>query len=179
MKLYIVGPVASGKSTLARQLSRETGIPCFHLDQVARRRDPGAKVGNRKRTDEEREAIFQAILAREDYILEDTGRPCFAQGLEKAERILLLTPPLAVRLGRILRRWLRQNLGQEPCAYRPTWAMLGNMFRWTWAYQTGADGVRARAEQFPQKLTVIRSKRELQHVWDTLQKKEARHGIPV
>lgn len=34
MKLYIVGPVASGKSTLARQLSRETGIPCFHLDQV-------------------------------------------------------------------------------------------------------------------------------------------------
>ena len=82
MKLYIVGPVASGKSTLARQLSRETGIPCFHLDQVARRRDPGAKVGNRKRTDEEREAIFQAILAREDYILEDTGRPCFAQGLD-------------------------------------------------------------------------------------------------
>ena len=66
MKLYIVGPVASGKSTLARQLSRETGIPCFHLDQVARRQDPGAKVGNRKRTDEEREAIFQAILARED-----------------------------------------------------------------------------------------------------------------
>lgn len=153
MKLYIVGPVASGKSTLARQLSRETGIPCFHLDQVARRRDPGAKVGNRKRTDEEREAIFQAILAREDYILEDTGRPCFAQGLEEAERILLLAPPLAVR--------------------------LGNMFRWTWAYQTGTDGVRARAEQFPQKLTVIRSKRELQHVWDTLQKKEARHGIPV
>ena len=49
MKLYIVGPVASGKSTLARQLSRETGIPCFHLDQVARRQDPGAKVGNRKR----------------------------------------------------------------------------------------------------------------------------------
>ena len=98
MKLYIVGPVASGKSTLARQLSRETGIPCFHLDQVARRRDPGAKVGNRKRTDEEREAIFQAILAREDYILEDTGRPCFAQGLEEAERILLLAPPLIVRL---------------------------------------------------------------------------------
>ena len=80
-----------------------------------------------------------------------------------------------VRLGRILRRWLRQNLGREPCAYRPTWAMLGNMFRWTWAYQTGADGVRARAEQFSQKLTVIRSKRELQHVGTPCRKR--RHAM--
>ena len=40
LKLYIVGPVASGKTTLARQVSRKTGVPCFHLDQVAHEPDP-------------------------------------------------------------------------------------------------------------------------------------------
>lgn len=161
MKLYILGPVGSGKTTLARQISQATGIPRFHLDQVAHQRDPSAKIGNRKRPESERDAIFQAILAREDYILEDTGRVCFAQGLEQADQILLLEPPTSLRLRRLIRRWLRQNLGREACAYRPTWQMLRDMFRWTRAYDTGEDGVRARAEQYPQKLTVIRSQREL------------------
>lgn len=162
MKLYIVGPVGSGKTTLARQLSKETGIPCFHLDQVVHQRDNAAKIGNRKRSKEERDTLFQSILSREDYILEDTGRLCFAQGLEMAERILLLEPPTLVRLGRILRRWIRQNLGLEPCGYRPTWTMLGNMILWTQAYDIGKDGVRARAKRYPHKLTVVRSKRELE-----------------
>ncbi|MGI6254063.1 MAG: hypothetical protein ACOYJZ_00385 [Acutalibacter sp.] len=168
MKLYIVGPVGSGKTTLARQISQVTGVPRFHLDQVAHQRDPAAKIGNRKRSEAQRDAIFRSILARKDYILEDTGRVCFDQGLEEAEQILLLEPPTALRLGRVLRRWIRQNLGLEACAYHPTWRMLRDMFRWTRAYDTGEDGVRARAEQFPHKLTVVRSKGELDQFLSTL-----------
>lgn len=162
MKLYIVGPVGSGKTTLARQISQATGVPRFHLDQVAHQRDRSAKIGNRKRPEEQRDAIFHWILARHDFILEDTGRLCFAQGLETADQILLLEPPTWVRMGRILRRWVRQNLGKEPYAYRPTWTMLKDMVRWTRAYNTGKDGVRARAEQYPDKLTVVRSQEDLE-----------------
>ncbi len=162
MKLYIVGPVGSGKTTLARRLSKELGVPRFHLDQVAHQRDRTAKIGNRKRPEAQRDAIFQGILAREAFILEDTGRPCFAQGLEAADHILLLEPPTWVRLGRILLRWVRQNLGKEPCSYRPTWTMLKDMFLWTRDYNTGEDGVRARAEQYSNKLTVVRSQEELE-----------------
>ena len=39
MKIYIVGSVASGKSTLARRLSQSTGIPCFPLDEVVHTED--------------------------------------------------------------------------------------------------------------------------------------------
>lgn len=168
MKLYLMGPVGSGKTTLARQLSLATGVPRFHLDQVVHRPDPTAKIGNQKRPETERDAIFQAILAREDYILEDTGRPCFTGALEQVDQILLLEPPTPVRLWRILRRWGRQNLGREPCAYRPTWAMLGHMFRWTRDYNNGKDGVRARAEQYPHKLVVIRSQKDLRRFWNSL-----------
>ena len=50
MKLYITGPVGSGKTTLARQLSQKTGVPCFHLDQVAHAPDPDRPGGNPKRS---------------------------------------------------------------------------------------------------------------------------------
>lgn len=47
MKLYITGPVASGKSTLARRIAAATGVPCYHLDDVRYEPLPGAASGNR------------------------------------------------------------------------------------------------------------------------------------
>ena len=55
MKLYIVGSVASGKSTLARYISQKTGIPCTHLDEVVYEEDPASSWGNKKRSIEERD----------------------------------------------------------------------------------------------------------------------------
>lgn len=161
MKLYITGPVGSGKTTLARQLSQKTGVPCFHLDQVAHEPDPDRPGGNRKRPEEERDAMFRSILEQGDYILEDTGRACFIAGMEQADRVVLLEPPPLLRRKRVVARWLRQNLGLEACAYRPTFAMLRSMFRWSREYENGQDGVRARAAQFPEKLTVLRSKKDI------------------
>jgi adenylate kinase family enzyme len=90
MKLYIVGPVASGKSTLARQLSQLTGTPCFHLDEIVHAKDPTNPQGNRKRSVQERDELFHAILAKDSYIMEDTGRSCFLEGIEQADSVLLL-----------------------------------------------------------------------------------------
>ncbi len=45
MKLYLTGSVASGKSTLARQIAARTGIPCHSLDEVVYVPDPGAPSG--------------------------------------------------------------------------------------------------------------------------------------
>jgi hypothetical protein len=35
------------------------------------------------------------------------------------------------------------------------------MFRWSREYENGRDGVRERAAQFPEKLTVLRGKKDI------------------
>ena len=128
MKLYIIGAVASGKSTLARRVAERTGVPCTHLDDVVYMPDPAAPEGNRKRPAEERDRLFQEVLAQKSYIIEDAGRTCFLEGLRQADTVVLLDPPIAVRRRRILTRWVKQNLGLEPCGYRPNFAMVRAMF---------------------------------------------------
>ena len=161
MKIYIVGSVASGKSTLARQLSAKSGIPCFHLDEVVRFKDPNGEFGNTKRSPEEREALFQKILSA-DCIIEDTGRACFEEGLRRADRIIVLDLPRALRHRRIILRHIKQVLGIEKSSYTPSLEMVRLMFKWADDFDTGADGVKARIAPFRDKTMTLRSKKDVQ-----------------
>ena len=160
MKLYIVGSVASGKSTLAEQLSGKTGLPCYHLDEIAHKKDPAGEFGNVRRAPEEREALFRAALAG-DCILEDTGREMFLEGMRQADRIVVLELPYHVRAYRIVKRHIRQCLGLEPSNYRPSLNMVRLMFQWAKNFDTGADGVKARLTPFADKTVTLRSKQEI------------------
>ena len=160
VKLYIVGSVASGKSTLAEQLSGKTGVPCYHLDEFVHKKDPVGEFGNVRRAPEEREALFQAALAG-DCILEDTGREIFLEGMRQADRILVLDLPYRVRAYRILKRHIRQVLGVERANYKPSLEMVRLMFKWARNFDTGADGVKERIAPFADKTVTLRSKMEI------------------
>jgi len=160
MRIYIVGSVASGKSTLARQISDKTGIKCFHLDDVVHAKDENSSAGNRKRSPEERDALFKKIIS-EDYVIEDTGRACFVEGLELADKIIVLDIPYRTRAFRIVRRHIRQVFGIEKEGYRPSLKMVRMMFKWAKNFDTGEDGAKARIEPFPEKTVTLRSAREV------------------
>ncbi len=161
MKIYITGSVASGKSTLARRIAAQTGIPCLHLDEAVYVADPAEAWGNRKRPEEERDAIFREMLARESWVMEDAGRACFAEAMAHADIVVLLEIPLAARKRRILTRWLRQNLGIEKCIYRPGARMLRCMFRWAKNYDAGADGTKSRVAPYRGKTVLLHGNREI------------------
>lgn len=161
MKIYIVGSVASGKSTLARRLSQKAGIPCYHLDEVVRFKNPNGEFGNTKRTPEEREALFQKILSA-DCIIEDTGRECFSEGLQWADQIVVLQLSRAVRYRRIILRHIKQVLGIEKANYTPSLEMVRLMFKWANDFDTGADGVKARIAPFAEKTITLRSPNEVE-----------------
>lgn len=170
MKIYIVGSVASGKSTLARYISQITGIPCTHLDDVVYIPDSTQSWGNRKRTIEERDALFKKIITQSNYIIEDAGRKCFIDGMKQIDVVILLEIPLIVRQKRILLRFIKQNLGIEKCIYKPRIDMLKAMFQWAKDYDTNADGTKGRVSFFQNKTIILRNNRDINRYLKAIKK---------
>ena len=100
--------------------------------------------------------------------MEDAGRECFLEGMRQADTVILLEIPRIVRKKRILSRWIRQNLGLEPCLYRPHWEMLKAMFRWARNYDTGRDGTKERVARFADKTVTLHGSREIRTYLRTL-----------
>ncbi|MBQ8597929.1 MAG: AAA family ATPase, partial [Lachnospiraceae bacterium] len=71
MKILIFGIVASGKTTLAKKLSKELNIPYYEGDCIAWG-FPGEE--RYKRTDEEQAEMIDKINENPDWIVEGTYR---------------------------------------------------------------------------------------------------------
>jgi adenylate kinase family enzyme len=162
MKIYIVGPVASGKSTLARKLSSSLNIPYQSLDEVVHIPDKTHPWGNRKREAEERDKLFNSIIEQPHWVIEDVGRSFFEEGLVKADAIILLEPPARVRKYRIVKRWIKQRLGLEKCIYNPSLKMLKGMFKWSNAYDTGEDKLKERAARYGEKVVSLKNDKAIE-----------------
>lgn len=160
MKLYITGSVGSGKSTLAEQISKITNIPCTHLDEVLHIPSSSA-WGNTRRSDEDIDEIFYSVINQNDYILEDTGRERFIDGMADADKIIVLDIPLGIRIYRIIKRWIKQKFGFEKCIYKPNLKMLKSMFRWIKNYESGKDGTKSRIKQFESKVIYLTNQQEI------------------
>lgn len=161
MKIYIVGAVASGKSTLARELSGVTGIPYTSLDEVVHIPDKSNVWGNRKRQVDERDRLFNTIISQKDWLIEDTGRTCFEEAFKAADSIVLIKLPPRVRNYRIMKRWIKQRTGIEKCSYTPSVQMLKSMFKWSKEYEIGRDGLKLRLSTYKDKIIILRSNKDI------------------
>lgn len=161
MKIYIVGPVSSGKSTLAKKLSETLSIPYQSLDEVVHIPDKSNPWGNRKRQDEERDKLFQSVIQQPKWIIEDVGRPCFEDGLKEADTIVLLEVSTRIRNYRIIKRWIKQRLGIEKCIYNPGYKMLKSMFKWSKKYDTGKDNLKERIDTYQEKVINLRNNKDI------------------
>ena len=154
MRIYIVGPVGSGKTTFAQKLSKQLGIKFFELDTIRYYpKEEGAR--SVKRPDNERTQVFRQIIAQDNWIIEDVGRRCFEEGLMQADIIILLDYPLGVVADRITRRWVKQIMKVEPCEYKPTLMLLIKMYKWLVNYYVGHDSIKWRVGQYGYKTVKI------------------------
>ena len=132
MKLDIVGSVASGKTTLARNLSETYHVPFHQKDNIVWERTPN---GDRKRGDKERDQLFQEIINSDDWIVEGSPRKLLRESFEKCDYIILLDIPLYKRLARSIRRWVRQKFGKEEYNSKPTVKFLCYSIKWVFEYE--------------------------------------------
>ena len=115
-KIYIIGPVGSGKTTLSKKLSEKYNIKRYELDKVSW----DDENGNIKRTDEEAKKIFEEILKNKSWIIEDVGRDKFKKGREEADIIYYIRMPKIKSYYRVIKRWIKQRFGKEHYNHPPT-----------------------------------------------------------
>lgn len=161
MKIYIVGPVSSGKSTLARKLSKTLSIPYQSLDEVVHIPDKSNLWGNIKRQVEERDKLFHSVIQQPNWIIEDVGRSCFEEGLNEADEIVLLEVSSKIRNCRIIKRWIKQRLGIEKCIYNPRYEMLKCMLKWSRNYDLGKDKLKDRISPYKDKVSTLSNNKDI------------------
>ena len=157
-KIFIVGIVASGKTTLARALSLQTGIPWYELDAIVHKR-----VGSEreKQSPEEQMREINRIDAQGQWIFEGVFRDSYRDILDMADVVIFLDPPLRKRRYRIFVRHIKQMLKLEACEYKPDVHMLRLMYKWTNDFERNRDRFTAMLHDYHEKLIVISKPSEL------------------
>lgn len=125
-KIYIIGSVGSGKTTLAKKLSSNLNIKSYELDKVVW--DDGNE--NIKRSDEDVFKIFNKILEEESWIIEDVGRRKFSDGIKKADIVYYIDLNPVIIYKRCILRWIKQKIRLEKYNYKPTLKSLVQMIKW-------------------------------------------------
>lgn len=153
-KIYIIGSVASGKTTLAKELSQKLGIPHYELDNLV------YKDKNVKRDSDEILSMFEKIIKKDKWIIEDVGRKRFSKGLDKADIIYFIRLPKIKVYYRIIRRWYMQRKGLEEYNFYPCFKDLLDMFKWA-----HKDNKRYKQMNLPNSKTiVIKNNRILENI---------------
>lgn len=115
-KIYIIGPVGSGKTTFATKLADKYNIKYYELDKVAWDDDNG----HIRRTDDEAQKLLNDIINNDSWVIEDVGRSKFKAGRDKADIIYYIKLSKLKSYYRVSKRWIKQRLGIERYNHPPT-----------------------------------------------------------
>jgi adenylate kinase family enzyme len=127
-KIHIIGSVGSGKTTLARKLSKKYNIQYYELDNVVWERH---KSGDIRRADEYRDKYLEQIVSMKRWIVEGAHNHYrVGKSFKNADLIIFLDTPYFLRVFRIINRYVRQLIGVESANYTPFFKMFKDMFRW-------------------------------------------------
>ena len=151
MKIYIIGCTASGKSTLANILSKKMNIKSYELDLLVF----DDENGHVRRTDEEIEKMFNEIMNKKSWIIEDVGRSKFIRGREQADKIYYIKLSKIRIYNQVLFRWIKQRIGVLSYNYPPTIEQLIDMFKVTSSYLKKESKKLEELKQFSEKVEFI------------------------
>ena len=150
MKILIVGIVASGKTTLARKLSKLLDIKHYEIDSVVHDDEKGIK-----RSEKEQKKIFNKINKEDNWIIEGTLRKHLFYLCERADKIIYLDIPVKVRKKRIFIRFVRQFFGIEKCNYTVNLKMLKLMYKWTNDFEKDKGNFEEKLFTYKDKIIIV------------------------
>ncbi|MDR0595267.1 MAG: hypothetical protein LBF94_01020 [Puniceicoccales bacterium] len=104
-RIAIIGPMASGKSTLAVKFGAVLKIPVYHLDQLCFL--PGTFWA--KRPEKEFKKLHDEIISHDSWIMEGNFETLLPQRLSRASTLIWLNPPFWRCVFNFYKRFFRKN----------------------------------------------------------------------
>lgn len=103
-KVYVLGAPGSGKTFLAKKLSKILGIEHFDLDDIY-----WEKKYSVKRTDEERERLLEKIIKRKKWIAEGVYVSWTKEVIKNSGLVIWLDSPTHVLMWRVFSRYCQKK----------------------------------------------------------------------
>jgi len=103
-RIMIIGSAGSGKSMLARRLGAHLDLPVIHMD-----REVYWLAGWVQREATDRVAQVERIVAEDAWVFEGSYSSTYRLRQRRADLLIWLDPPLALRVYRVIRRCFRQR----------------------------------------------------------------------
>lgn len=154
MKIYIIGPPGSGKTTLSKILENKYHTKAYELDCVVH----DDFDHHKKRSSQDITNRFNQIIKQNNWIIEDVGRDIFNEGLKEADIIYYLKIPKKVIMIRVIKRWIKQRLGKEPYNYPPTFYQLYDMIKVVNKYYKKEKEKIKKTEEYSDKVIYLTNK---------------------
>lgn len=166
MKICILGPVASGKSTLALSLSEELNIPYFSMDRIVH----NDQTSNKRSEQEQRDMINQIIRTNKEWIIEGMPRTHLEVLSSNATTIIYLDYDKKVLRKRLKKRNKDIRTGRIQVPYELTQELLDKMNN----YVENDERIEKFyvMKKYPQKLLIIKNDKELKKLREAIREGE-------
>ncbi|MEE6449274.1 AAA family ATPase [Gottfriedia acidiceleris] len=161
-KIHIIGSVGSGKTTLAKQISKKLNIPYYELDNVVWKRKKDHK--DIRRSEQERECYLDTLIRSDTWIMEGVHHEEWVRNsFQDAELIIFLNTSYSVRTYRIIKRYFLQRLKLEKSNYKPTLKIFFKMFKWNKYFEeVGKPTFFKKFKDYNEKILVVNNINEVE-----------------
>ena len=166
MKIFIVGPVASGKTTLARKLSELLDIPYFELDSIVH--DDYNSI--KRSEDEQRSLINKIIRDNKEWIIEGMPRTHLDVISANATLIIYLDFKKHIIKSRLRIRYIKQKLGISNVNYKVDKELYFRMLNYI--NDDHKENLKILMKRYPTKLCIIKNNREIKRLMDAIKEGE-------
>lgn len=162
MRIHIVGCSGTGKTYLAKALSKKYSIPHFDLDDI--QWDNNSNGYGVKMPVEKRNELLQDILEKDSWIIEGVYYAWVLESFEKADIIYLLDMPKYIYKSRIIIRFIKRKLGLEN-GKKETLKSLYNLLKWTDVFQNkNMQEIKRILEEHENKVVWISNTQEVNRI---------------
>ena len=132
MKIYIIGTMGSGKTTLANKLSKKLNIPHYELDEIFWKRKFDIR-----RSNEECKKELKKLSKKKKWIIEGVFSKWIEPGIKESDMVVWLDPPFFKLVYRLIFRKIKRKGLKEK--WGDTFRMIKQNYQYIYAKPDKAE----------------------------------------